>query len=262
MEVPLTFDILAGAIGLVLGSAVTAIAYRVPRGISWFHGRSACPACQHTLGVLDLIPVLSWVFSRGRCRHCGTPVAWRYPLTELWCGAWAVLLLHELGLEWTWIPLMVWGALLVALFWIDLDEQLLPDVLTFPGTILALGVALPHFGARHALLGVLAGSGLLWLLAWIWIRFRKIEGLGGGDIKLAAMFGAVLGWKLTILTLFLAAFAGTIWGGILMARGAGNGRTALPFGVLLAPAAMIALLWGDLWLGAYARLLAMGISAG
>ena len=102
---------------------------------------------------------------------------------------------------------------------------------------------------------MLVGSGLLWLLAWIWIRFRKVEGLGGGDIKLAAMFGVVLGWKLTILTLFLAAFAGSVWGVTLMVRGQGDGKTALPFGVLLAPAAMVALLWGDLWLSAYARLL-------
>ncbi|MEO5617670.1 MAG: A24 family peptidase [Candidatus Eisenbacteria bacterium] len=255
----MVLEILASVFGLVLGSAVTAIAYRVPRGISWFHGRSACPACKAPLGPLDLIPVLSFALSRGRCRHCSARVAWRYPLTELWCGAWGLMLFRLVGPTWLWPPLMIWGALLVALFWIDLDEQLLPDVLTFPGTLFGLAATLPFMmGARHSLLGVLAGSGLLWLLAWIWIRFRKIEGLGGGDIKLAAMFGVVLGWKLTILTLFIAAFAGSIWGGILIARKLGGGQTALPFGVLLAPAAMVALLWGDAWLGAYAKLLAGG----
>ncbi len=250
------FAILAGVLGLVVGSAVTAIAYRVPRGLSWIAGRSACPACRTTLGPLDLIPVLSFLLARGRCRHCHAGVAWRYPLTELWCGAWGVLVFRLVGATWLWPPLMIWGALLVALFWIDLDEQLLPDVLTFPGTLVGLAVALPNLGARHSLLGVVAGSGLLWLLGWIWIRFRKIEGLGFGDVKLAAMFGVVLGWKLTILTLFLAALAGTVWGGILMARGLGSGKTPLPFGVLLAPAAMVALLWGDGWLLAYSRMLA------
>jgi len=251
--------LLAGVLGLVLGSAVTAIAWRIPRGVSWTRGRSACPACGVPLGALDLVPVLSWLVSRGRCRHCGARVAWRYPLTELWCGLWGVLVFRLVGVSWLWPPLMLWGAVLVALFWIDLDEQLLPDVLTFPGTLLGLAVAfqLPH-GTRHALLGVLVGSGLLWLLAWLWIRYRRIEGLGGGDIKLAAMFGVVLGWKLTILTLFLAALAGTIWGGVLMARRLGTSQTALPFGVLLAPAAMVALLWGDVWLAAYTRLLAGG----
>jgi leader peptidase (prepilin peptidase) / N-methyltransferase len=262
MNPHLTLQILAGVLGLVLGSAVTAIAYRVPRRISWFQGRSACPACQKPLGPLDLVPVLSFLLSRGRCRHCGARVAWRYPVTELWCGTWAVLLYHLVGPTWLWPPLMIWGALLVALFWIDLDEQLLPDVLTFPGTLIGLTAALPFLGARHALLGVIAGSGVLWLMAWIWIRVRKIEGLGGGDIKLAAMFGVVLGWKLTILTLFLAAFAGSVLGGILMARGLGSGKTALPFGVLLAPAAMIALLWGDRWLRAYSMLLAGSFGAG
>jgi leader peptidase (prepilin peptidase)/N-methyltransferase len=257
-----TLAILATTLGLVLGSAVTAIAHRVPRKISWFRGRSACPSCQTPLGPLDLIPVLSYLLSRGRCRHCGVRVALRYPLTELWCGAWGLLLFRLVGPTWLWPPLMIWGALLVALFWIDLDEQLLPDVLTFPGTLVGLAAALPFLGARHALLGVLAGSGLLWLLAQIWIRVRKIEGLGGGDIKLAAMFGVVLGWKLTILTLFLAALAGTVWGGLLMARGLGSGKTALPFGVLLAPAAMVALLWGDLWLRAYSMLLAGNFGSG
>ena len=253
----LAFAILAGVFGLTLGSAITAIAWRVPRGISWFHGRSACPKCDTPLRVLDLIPLVSFALSLGRCRHCGVRVAWRYPLTELWCAVWAVLLFRLVGPSWLWPPLAIWGALLVALFWIDLDEQLLPDVLTFPGTLFGVAAALqlPH-GARHGLLGVAAGSGLLWLLAWIWIRVRKIEGLGGGDIKLAAMFGVVLGWKLTLFTLFLAALAGTLWGGILIARGLGDGKPALPFGVLLAPAAMVALLWGDRWLGAYAHLLA------
>lgn len=256
MTTDLLFTAFAGVFGLILGSAVTAIAWRVPRGVSWARGRSACPSCGHELGALDLVPVLSFLLARGRCRHCGARVAWRYPLTELWCGAWAIMVYRLVGPSWLFPPLLVWGALLVALFWIDLDEQLLPDVLTLPGTLLGLGAAfqLAH-GAHHALLGVLVGSGLLWLLAWIWIRFRKVEGLGGGDIKLAAMFGVVLGWKLTILTLFLAAFAGSVWGVTLMVRGQGDGKTALPFGVLLAPAAMVALLWGDLWLSAYARLL-------
>jgi leader peptidase (prepilin peptidase)/N-methyltransferase len=253
----LELSLLAAILGAVLGSAVTAITWRVPRGLSWTQGRSACPSCGHTLGPLDLIPILSFVFSRGRCRHCRAPIAWRYPLTEVWCAAWAVLVLRLVGVTWLWPPLVLWGCLLVALFWIDLDEQLLPDVLTFPGTLIGITAALQlSHGARHAILGVAAGSGLLWLLAWVWIRFRKIEGLGGGDIKLAAMFGVVLGWKLTLLALFLASLGGSLWGGVLIARGEGSGRTALPFGVLLAPAAMVALLWGDVWLGAYARLLA------
>jgi leader peptidase (prepilin peptidase)/N-methyltransferase len=202
-----------------------------------------------------LVPLLSFLASRGRCRHCGAPIGWRYPLTELLCGAWAVLAYLEVG----WVPALpfvaVWGFLMVALLWIDLDFQLLPDALTLPGTLIALAATLPQAGgARHALLGIVVGSGLLWLLAWGYLRLRQQEGLGGGDIKLAAMFGALLGWKLTLVTLFVAALAGTVWGAVLMARRVGTGQTALPFGTLLCPAAMLTFLWGDDLIRGYVHL--------
>lgn len=245
-------QIAAGLLGLVMGSAVSAIAHRVPRHISWVSGRSQCPSCGHRLGTLDLLPVLSFAAFRGRCRHCGARIGWRYPITELACCAWAVLLERHVGLGWSWTALAAWGFLLVALTWIDLDFQLLPDVLTFPGTVIAVAWALTQpDGARHALLGVLAGSGILWLLGWMWLTFRKVEGMGYGDVKLAAMLGAVLGWPLMLFTMFLAALIGSLWGGALILARRGTGRTALPFGTLLAPAGMIAFLWGSSWMHAY-----------
>jgi leader peptidase (prepilin peptidase)/N-methyltransferase len=242
--------------GLVMGSAVTAIVYRLPRHLSWVQGRSACPSCHTPLGPLDLVPVLSFLVGRGRCRHCGAPIAVRYPVTECLCAGWAVLLYQRTGLDWAWVPLAIWGFLLIALTWIDLDFQLLPDAITFPGTLVAIVAALLSFpqwtdGVRHALLGIVFGSGLLWALAWAYLHLRKVEGMGGGDIKLAAMFGAVLGWKLTLLTLFLASFGGAVFGLTLMALRRGDGKTALPFGTFLAPAAMAVFLWGPTWLHAY-----------
>ena len=259
MTLELPILLLLALLGLAMGSAVTAIAHRVPRARSWVHGRSGCPSCGATLGARDLVPVLSFLASRGRCRHCGARIAWRYPITEILCAAWAVLLFRAVGLSPAYPFLALWGFLLVALMWIDLDFQLLPDGLTFPGTLVALAAALqvPQ-GAHRALLGVAAGSGLLWLLAWAWERFRKIEGMGFGDIKLAAMFGVVLGWKLSLITLMLGALAGTVWGAVLIARGTGHGKTALPFGTLLAPAAMAAFLWGEGWKDAYIALFAGG----
>ncbi len=249
--------VLAGLFGLVMGSAVSAIAHRVPRRISWVAGRSRCPSCGHVLGPLDLLPVVSFTLSRGRCRHCGARVGWRYPFTELACAAWSILLYRHVGLGGSWLALSVWGFLLIALAWIDLEFKLLPDALTFPGTLLALGWALSRpGGAHHALLGVLAGSGILWLLGWIWWNVRKIEGMGFGDVKLAAMFGAVLGWQLTLLTLFVAALLGSLWGATLIALRRGGGRTELPFGSLLAPAAMVVFLWGAGWIDAYLRMVA------
>ena len=252
---PLTWmALLVGLSGVVMGSAVSALAWRVPRGRSWVRGRSACPSCGATLQPVDLVPLLSFVATRGRCRTCGAAIGWRYPVTELLCGAWAVLLFLKLGLVPALPLLAIWGFLMIALMWIDLDFQLLPDVLTLPGTLIALAAVLPMPGGpRHALLGIVVGSGLLWLLMWGYLVVRRQEGLGFGDVKLAAMFGAVLGWKLTLLTLFLAAFAGTVWGVVLMVRRIGDGQTALPFGTLLCPAAMLAYLWGDVWAQAYLK---------
>lgn len=241
--------------GLIMGSGVTALAWRVPRGESWVRGRSRCPKCAHVLGVPDLVPVLSWLFHRGRCRHCRVPVSPRYPLTELLCGAWAFLAWHKLGLVPAYPLVALWGFLLVALLWIDLDFQLLPDALTFPGTLVGVGAALLGPGARHAMVGMLLGAGLLWLVAELYFRIRRIEGLGGGDVKLAAMFGAVLGGPLALLTIFLAAFSGTAWAAVLLARGEADGKTPLPFGTLLAPAAMVSFLWGDIAFRWYVGLL-------
>jgi len=202
------------------------------------------------------VPVISYLFSRGRCRHCGAPISPRYPITEIVCAIWAVLLFQRIGLGADYPFLLVWGFLLIALLWIDLDFQLLPDVLTFPGTLIALAAVLQWpGGTRHALLGVLAGSGLLWLLAWGYWKVRGVEGMGGGDIKLAAMFGVVLGWKLSLITLFLAALAGSVWGVGLMIARRGDRSTALPFGTLLAPAAMGVFMWGDAWVHGYLALI-------
>jgi len=242
-------------IGLVMGSAVTALSYRIPRSLSWIQGRSACPSCHAPLQVLDLIPVLSFAISRGRCRHCGARIAWRYPLTELMCGAWTLLLYRQVGLTPALPLLALWGYILVALLWIDLDFQLLPDVLTLPGTLLGVAAALTVPGGAHqALLGIVVGSGALWLIGWLYEKLRKTEGMGFGDVKLAAMFGAVLGWELTVLTLFVASLLGSLWGGWLIFRRTGHSQTALPFGTLLAPAAMVTFLWGENWIRGYVGL--------
>jgi leader peptidase (prepilin peptidase)/N-methyltransferase len=259
MSLQLELTILAGVLGAVLGSGVTALAHRVPRDVSWLTGRSACTSCGRTLAAIDLVPVLSFAFSRGRCRQCGARIAWRYPITELWCAAWAVLLFRQIGPAPTYPFLLLWGCLLVALTWIDLDFKLLPDVLTFTGTLLGLAATLmlPH-GAHRALLGLLIGSGALWLVGWLYKRVRGVEGMGFGDVKLAAMFGVVLGGPLTFLTMMLAALAGSIWGAALILRGRGSGRTELPFGTLLAPAAMITFLVGERLVNFYLTLMHRG----
>ncbi len=234
---------------------MTALSWRLPRGESWAKGRSRCPKCEHVLGPLELVPVLSWLFARGRCRFCGAPVSARYPLMEVVCALWSLLAWLHIGLVPMLAPVLLWGYLLVALVVIDLDFKLLPDALTLPGTLIAVTAALLGPGARHALLGIAVGSGYLWLFAWIWATFLKREGMGGGDIKLAAMFGALLGPVGAFVTITLAAFGGALAGALLMARGRGGMRTELPFGTFLGPAAMVAFLWGDGWVAAYLELI-------
>ncbi len=234
---------------------MTALSWRLPRGESWAKGRSRCPKCEHVLGPLELVPVLSWLFARGRCRFCGAAVSARYPLIEVVCATWSLLAWLHLGLVPMLAPVLLWGYLMVALVVIDLDFKLLPDALTLPGTLIAVTAALLGPGARHALLGIAVGSGYLWLFAWIWATFLRREGMGGGDIKLAAMFGALLGPVGAFVTITLAAFGGALVGALLMARGRGGMRTELPFGTFLGPAAMTAFLWGDGWVAAYLALI-------
>jgi leader peptidase (prepilin peptidase)/N-methyltransferase len=241
-------------LGAIFGSGVTALSWRLPRGESWVHGRSRCPQCGHRLGPPDLVPILSWALARGRCRYCGVAVSVRYPLIELSCAAWAVLAWGRLGLVPELAPVLLWGWLLVALTVIDFDFKLLPDALTLPGTVLAVVAALLGPGPQHALFGMVAGSGYLWLFAWVWFTFLKRDGMGGGDIKLAAMFGALLGPVGAFLTITVAAFVGALAGVLLMAGGRGSMRSELPFGTCLAPAAMLVFLWGDRVVEAYLSL--------
>ncbi|MCE9627735.1 MAG: prepilin peptidase [Candidatus Eisenbacteria bacterium] len=241
-------------LGAIFGSGMTALSWRLPRGESWANGRSRCPNCNHVLGPLELVPVLSWLLARGRCRFCGVPVSARYPAIELSCALWSVLAWAKLGLVPALAPVLLWGYLLVALFVIDMDFQLLPDALTLPGTLLALVASYLAHDALHSLYGIIVGAGYLWLFMWIWRTFLKRDGMGGGDIKLGAMFGALLGPFGAFLAITIAAFGGSLIGALLMARGKGGMRTALPFGAFLCPAAMIAYLWGQGWIDAYLRL--------
>ena len=232
-------------LGLVMGSAVTALVYRVPRGRSWVRGRSACPACGAALAVRDLLPVVSFLLARARCRHCGARISWRYPVTELWCALWAALLYLRVGPAPALPLLAMWGFLLVALFWIDLDVQLLPDVLTLPGALIGVGAALTlPGGARHALLGVIVGSGVLWLLGWAYFRVRKIEGMGFGDVKLGLSLGLALGAGAVtsaFVALLVAMVTGAVAGIVLLMRHRDR-RRAFAFGPCLGFGTVVALL--------------------
>jgi len=232
--------------GLAIGSFLNVVIHRVPRQQSVISPASRCPGCGASLAWFDNVPVLSYAVLGGRCRACRTRISIRYPIVELITAA--VFIWHYYVFGWT--PLLairlLFAASLVALFAIDLEHHLLPDVITLPGIVIGIVVSLflPP-GLQDALIGTLVGGGVLWLIGEAYFRYSGEEGLGGGDVKMLGMIGAFLGWKLVILTMMLSSVAGSVIGVALIAWHRGGLKRALPFGTFLALAALAASLYGE-----------------
>jgi leader peptidase (prepilin peptidase)/N-methyltransferase len=233
--------IVAAAFGAVIGSFLNVCIYRIPKGRSIVWPGSACGSCGHMLAWFENIPIVSYVALGGRCRACRSPISLRYPFVEaltavMFAGAWwfygpGVLLVSRLLL----------GCTLIVLFAIDLEHQLLPNVITLPG--IAAGFAFSFVtppGWFESIVGIVVGGGVLWAVAEGYYLLRREEGLGMGDVKMLAMIGAFVGWKLTLVALMMASFAGSIVGVILIASRKGGLKYALPFGTFLALGAALA----------------------
>ncbi len=237
---------LVAALGLAVGSFLNVVVHRLPRQESLVSPGSRCPACGSMLRWFDNVPVLSYAFLGGRCRGCLGVINVRYPLVELITAA--VFLGHYAAFGWT--PLLavrlLFAASLVALFVIDLEHHLLPDAITLPG--IAAGLLASVFvppGFTDALIGALIGGGVLWGIGEAYFRYAGEEGMGGGDVKMLAMIGAFLGWKLVLVTLVLSSVAGSLLGLGLIVVHRGGLKKALPFGTFLALGALAASLYGD-----------------
>lgn len=240
------FLIAFAAFGLATGSFLNVCIHRLPRGGSLVRPGSRCPACGYELRWHDNVPVLSYLWLRGRCRACHAPISIRYPIVEL--VTLAVFLLHYgvFGWDALLVPRLVFASALIVLFAIDLEHQILPDVITLPGIGLGLlfAIAFPP-GLQSALLGALAGGGVLFAIGEIWSRLRKVEAMGFGDVKMLAMIGAFLGLKLIAVTFVLASYLGGLTGLALIVSRRGGLMSKVPFGTFLAVAAIIASLWGN-----------------
>jgi leader peptidase (prepilin peptidase)/N-methyltransferase len=239
------FLITLGAFGAMLGSFLNACVFRLPRGVSMITPPSACPRCGVRIRWYDNVPVIGWLALRGRCRSCQEPISARYPVVEGLTALVFILLALRYGATPALVPalLFAWIMLLVTL--VDFDARIIPDAITIPGTVLGLLIAWwGPLAFRDALIGAAAGLLLLWAIAWAYERVTGIEGMGGGDIKFAALLGAFLGWQGLLLTLFLASLGGALAGGLLMLRKKGSGKTALPFGSFLAPAGLVVYVFG------------------
>jgi leader peptidase (prepilin peptidase)/N-methyltransferase len=238
--------LLLAILGLAIGSFLNVCIHRIPRGESLNHPPSRCPACGTGLRWFDNVPVLGYLWLRGRCRSCRAPISIRYPVVEI--VTMLLFLLHYAVFGWS--PLLVarllFACAMVVLFAIDLEHHLLPNVITLPGIVVGLvfSVWLPP-GIVDALIGLLAGGGALWVIGEAYYRYSGQEGMGGGDVKMLAMIGAFLGWKLVILTLVLSSVAGSVIGMLLIASRRGGLKYELPYGTFLALAALAASLVGD-----------------
>jgi leader peptidase (prepilin peptidase)/N-methyltransferase len=232
------------AFGLSLGSFLNVVIHRLPRGLSLVRPRSSCPPCGHAIRPHHNVPVLGWVVLRGRCADCRAPIPLRYPAVELAGGVLAGVAMYAfpspaVSLSALWLLF----ALLAVLF-IDLEHRIIPDEISLGGTALGLALSFWTIGFPAALLGAAAGAGGLFIVSRIYRAARGAEGMGMGDVKLAALLGAFLGLSGVVLTVLLASFLGSVLGvGLLYTRKATR-TTMLPFGSFLAPAAAVVLLWG------------------
>ncbi len=221
---------------------------------------SRCPHCGHALKARENIPLLSYLFLRGRCSACANPIGARYPLVEAGTALMSLLVVWHFGVTWEAAAALAltWG--LIVLAGIDIDTQLLPDSITLP--LLWLGLLLSLAGSfsspRDAILGAALGYLFLWTIYQVFKLITGREGIGYGDFKLFALFGAWLGWQALPMILILSSVVGAIIGLALLARRGQDRHTPLPFGPYLAAAGWIALLWGETINGAYLQWSGLG----
>jgi len=269
---PLFLYIVCGVLGAVIGSFLNVVIHRLPLEESIVFPNSRCPSCGTVIAFYDNIPVVSYLVLRARCRACQGSISFRYPAVELLTALLFVAVGVRDGLTSALAFDLAFVAAMIALIFIDAENMILPNAITYPGMVFALVARLalpyligqPHFddlgplmrGAlaglpvwaaslTGALIGALIGGGSLWLMGWTWEKLRGIEAMGLGDVKMMFMVGAYLGWRLTILTIFIGVLSGSIIGTfIMLLRGKRDLQMLLPFGVFLGIAAILALLVG------------------
>ncbi|WP_203472052.1 prepilin peptidase [Dissulfurispira thermophila] len=263
------FELLFFILGLIVGSFLNVCIYRLPRNISIIRPSSSCPVCNTAIKPWDNIPILSYIFLKGKCRKCGERISIRYPMVELLNGIlyWSVF--DFFGLGWHLPFVLFFSSAMVVITFIDLDFQIIPDVITLPGIVIGIISAsfllpdpfslqhlYPHkfqdflgtppsafslsvVGFRNSVAGLFLGGGLFYLIATL-----SRGGMGGGDIKLMAMVGAFMGWRAVFLTTFIGSLLGSLVGIFLMVFKGKGRKTKIPFGPFLSFGSIITLFFG------------------
>ncbi|MEW5974905.1 MAG: prepilin peptidase [Acidobacteriota bacterium] len=264
------------ALGLIIGSFLNVCIARLPKSESVVFPRSHCTQCGGAIAGYDNIPVLSYLILRGRCRICGAGISWQYPAVEVLTAATFVTTYWIVGVQLkTAIFLLFFSAMIVLVF-IDLNHRILPNLITLPGivvgvicsllapvedgtaeflfSVLGWSVPIPRaYSVLDSLLGAMVCGGFLWVVAELYLKIRKIEGLGFGDIKLMGMVGAFLGVRLALMTIMLGSFVGAVTGLIFIRLAGKDSRYELPFGSFLGLAAIFAALWGQRMIQGYSQ---------
>lgn len=227
-------------LGCLLGSFANVVIVRLPQGENIALPRSFCRSCKNTIKWYHNIPVLSWILLGGKCAYCGAPYSIRYPAIELLMGIAFALTFYSTGYSYTLIEYLYFVFALITCAFIDLDHMILPDKFTLSGIVIGvIGAAInPERSLTQSLFGVLMGGGFLWAVAYLYYAFRGREGMGGGDIKLLAWIGAVLGWQSIPVVILLSSVVGSIVGIALAIRTKDGMKYALPFGPFLVAAAL------------------------
>ena len=236
-----TFYAFTFIVGLVLGSFFNVCIYRIPRKESVAFPPSHCTNCNTNLRALDLIPVASFLCLKGKCRYCGVTISPKYPLIELLTGVLFLFTAWMVGFELVLIKYLFMASLFVVISFVDLEHYLIPNKIIIFGFVIGLGlnIAIKDLSLVASLLGSLAGGGFLLLLAVI-----SKGGMGGGDIKLAALIGFFLGWQKVLLSLFFAALIATVISIVLIASGKKNRKEPIPFGPFIALGTLIIMFYG------------------
>ncbi len=264
-------------LGLIVGSFLNVCISRLPREESIIFPNSHCPMCGVAIKAYDNLPIFSYVLLQGRCRSCKERISWQYPVVEALTSLTFWLTFLIVGLQLKTAFLLIFFSALIVLIFIDLNERILPNVITLPGIMVGMlfslfapvqdGAAqflLNSFGFRvvhpillsflDSVIGALVCGGFLWFVAEMYLRFRKMEGLGFGDIKLMGMVGAFLGVKLALLTIMLGSFLGAVIGLLYIKLSGKGSKYELPFGSFLGLAAIVAALRGAQMIGQYTGL--------
>ena len=270
------------ALGAIIGSFLNVVIHRVPLEQSIVFPNSACPKCKSAIKGYDNIPILSWLILRGKCRGCGEPISARYPAVELLTAIVFVLVYCQVALSPILPVYLAFVAVMIALIFIDAEHMILPNVITYPLLVAAFAIRIifPIVFTENffsdttfapavylagqpawlvslfgAVVGALVGGGSLWLVGAVWKLLRGVDAMGLGDVKMMLGVGALLGWRLAFLAIFLGAFSGAVIGMIVIARQKEKDLQAqIPFGIFLGTGSILALLFGEQLIGWYIRM--------